>query len=161
MTIGFGIDCTAEHSKDCVCKEQIDRSQHNAADQAHHHSVANTLLCLADLILPKADADKCTAAITDHDCNGQRDHRQWKNNRVGGIAVGAKIGRICNENLIYDIVQRADQQRNNARDRIFLHQPSDALRAKELIRAFHEIHLTFKFLDKQNNEQPPCNRFYA
>ena len=110
MTIGFGIDCTAEHSEDDVCKDQIDRSQHNAADQTHHNSVANALLCLADLILPKADADKGTAAITDHNCDGQRNHRQRKNNRVGGIAVGAKIGRICNKNLIHDIIQCADQE---------------------------------------------------
>ena len=43
------------------------------------------------------------------------------------------------------VIQCADQQRNNARDRILLHQLADAFRAKKLIGIFHGIHLTFPF----------------
>ena len=145
MTIGFGIDCTAEHSEDDVCKDQIDRSQHNAADQTHYNSVANALLCLADLILPKADADEGTAAVAHHDGDGQRHHRQREHHRVGGVAVGPQIVGVGNEDLVHDVVQCADQQRNNARNRILLHQLSDAFRAEKFIGTFHGIHLTFPF----------------
>ena len=46
-------------------------------------------------------------------------------------------------------------------DRIFLHQPANALRAKKLIGTFHGIHLYLSILRQKNNGQPSCNRFYA
>ena len=149
MTVGFGIDRSAEHGKNGVRKNQIERGQHNAADQTHHHRIADAPLCLGDLVLSKADADESAAAVTDHHRNGQRHHRKREHDRVGGVAVGAKIAGVCNEDLVYNVVQRTHQQRNNARDRILLHQLADALRAKELIGTFHGIHLTFPFWDKQ------------
>ena len=39
-----------------------------------HHRVAHALLCAVHLVLPKADADEGTAAVTDHDRDGQRHH---------------------------------------------------------------------------------------
>ena len=162
MVIGLGVDRSAEHGKNGIRKNQIERRQHNADDQTHDHRVADAPLCFGDLVLPKADADEGAAAVADHHRDRQRHHRQGKHNGVGGIAVRAKIAGVGNKDLVHDVVQCADQQRNNARDRILLHQLADALRAKELIGTFHGIHLYLSILgQKKHNGQPSCNRFYA
>ena len=146
--IGLGVDCSAEHGKNGVRKNQVERGQHNAADQTHDHCIADAPLCFGDLVLPKADADEGAAAITDHHGNGQRYHRQGENDRIGGVAIRAEIAGVCNKDLVHDVVQRTHQQRNNARDRILLHQLADAFRAEKLIGTFHGIHLTFPFWGK-------------
>ena len=108
--------------------------------------IADAPLCLGNFVLPKADADERAAAVTDHHRNGQCHHRQGKYNGVGGVAVGAQIAGVCNKDLVYDVVQRTHQQRNDARDRVFLHQLADALRAEKLIGTFHGIHLYLSIL---------------
>ena len=143
MMVGLGVHRAAEHGQNGIGKEQVDGREHKAADHAQHHRVAHALLCAVHFVLPKADADEGTAAVTDHDRDGQRHHREREHHRVGGIAVGAEVAGIGNEDLVHDVVQCADQQRNNARDRIAPHQLADALRAEKLIGMFHRIHLTF------------------
>ena len=101
--------------------------------------------CLGDFVLPEADADEGAATVTNHHGDGQSHHRQGEHNGVGGVAVGAQIAGVCNKDLVHDVVQRTHQQRNNARDRILLHQLADAFRAEKLIGTFHGIHLTFPF----------------
>ena len=145
MMIGLGVDRSAEHGENGICKDQIHSGQNDAADQTHHHRVANAPPCLGDFVLAKADADKGAAAVTDHHGNGQRHHRKREHDRIGGVAVGAEVAGICNKDLVHDVVQCADQQRNNARNRILLHQLSDAFRAEKFIGTFHGIHLTFPF----------------
>ena len=129
--------------------------QYNAADQTQHYCVANAALCLGDFVLPKADADEGAAAVTDHYGNGQRYHRQGENDRIGGVAIRAKIAGVCNKDLVHDVVQRTYKQRNNARDRVFLHQLADALRAKELIGTFHGIHLYLSILGQTKTTGSP------
>ena len=138
-----------------ILKNQIERRQHNAADQTHHYRVADAPLCLGDFVLPEADADEGAATVTNHHGDGQSHHRQGEHNGVGGVAVGAQIAGVCNKDLVHDVVQRTHQQRNNARDRILLHQLADALRAKELIGTFHGIHLTFPFWGKKKTTSSP------
>ena len=145
VVVGLGVHRSAEHGKNGVRKNQIERGQHNAADQTHHHRIADAPLCLGDLVLPKADTDKGAAAVTDHHGNSQCHNRQGEHDGVGGVAVGAQIAGVCNKDLIHDVIQCADQQRNDARDRILLHQLADAFRAEKLIGTFHGIHLTFPF----------------
>ena len=146
--IGLGVHRSAEQGKNGVRKNQIEDGQHNATDQTHDHCVAYAALCLGDFVLSKADADEGAAAVTDHHGNGQRHHRHGEHNRVGGVAVGAQIAGVGNKDLVHDVVQRTHQQRNNARDRILLHQLADAFRAKKLIGIFHGIHLAFPFWGK-------------
>ena len=146
VVVGLGVHRSAEHGKNVVRKNQIERGQHNTADQTHHHRIADAPLCLGDLVLPKADADEGAATVTDHDCDCQRYHRQGKNDRIGGVAIRAEIAGVCNKDLIHDVIQCADQQRNNARDRILLHQLADAFRAEKLIGTFHGIHLYLSIL---------------
>ena len=136
-----------------ILKNQIERRQHNAADQTHHYRVADAPLCLWDFVLPEADADEGAATVTDHHGDGQSHHRQGEHNGVGGVAVGAKIAGVCNKDLVHDVVQRTHQQRNNARDRILLHQLADALRAKELIGTFHGIHLYLSILGQKKTQR--------
>ena len=153
--IGLGIHRSAEHGKNIVCKDQIESRQHDAADQTHDHCIADAPLCLGNLVLPKADADESAAAVTDHHRNSQRHHCQREHNRVGGVAVRAQIAGVCNKDLVHDVIQRADQQRNNARDRVFLHQLADAFRAKELIGTFHGIHLYLSILGQTKTTGSP------
>ena len=103
------------------------------------------LPCLGNLVLPKADTDEGAAAVTDHHGNSQCHNRKREHNGVGGVAIRAQIAGVCNKDLVHDVIQCADQKRNNARDRILLHQLADALRAEKLIGTFHGIHLTFPF----------------
>ena len=102
--IGLGVDRSAEHGENGICKDQIHSGQNDAADQTHHHRVANASLCLGNFVLAKADADEGAAAITDHDCDCQRYHRQGENNRICGVAVGAQIAGVCNKDLVHDVV---------------------------------------------------------
>lgn len=148
VVVGLGVHRSAEHGENVVRKNQIERSQHNAADQTHHHRIADAPPCLGNFVLSKADTDEGAAAVTDHHGNSQRYHRQGKNDRIGGVAIRAKIAGVCNKDLVHDVIQCADQKRNNARDRILLHQLADAFRAEELIGTFHGIHLTFPFWGK-------------
>ena len=149
VVIGLGVDRSTEHGENGICKDQIHSSQNDAADQTHHHRIPDAPLCLGNFVLPKADADEGAAAVTDHHGNGQCHHRQGEHHRVGSVAVRAQIAGVGNKDLVHDVIQRTHQQRNNARDRILLHQFADALRAKKLIGTFHGIHLTFPFWDKK------------
>ena len=155
VVIGLSVHRSAEHGQNGVRKNQIEHCQHDAADQTHDHRVAYAALCLGDLVLSKADADEGAAAITDHDCDCQRHHRQGENDRIGGVAIRAKIAGVCNKDLVHDIIQRTHQQRNNARDRVFLHQLADALRAEKLIGVFHGIHLYLSILGQTKTTGSP------
>ena len=64
--------------------------------------------------------------IGEEDDDRQRDDRQREYHRVGGVAVGAEIIGVRNKDLIDDIVQRADQEGDDAWDRVFTHELSDA-----------------------------------
>ena len=110
VVIGLGVHRSAEQGENGVRKNQIERGQHNAADQTHHHCVADAPLCLGDFVLTKADADESAAAVTDHHRNSQRHHRQREHNGVGSVAVGAQIAGVCNKDLVHDVIQRAHQQ---------------------------------------------------
>ena len=104
------IDRTAEHGDDGVCKNQIDSRQDQTADHRHDDRIAHALLCSIGIPSAQADADKGTAAVTDHDRNRQGNHRQWEYDGIGRIAIGAKITGIGNEDLVNDVVQGAHQQ---------------------------------------------------
>ena len=133
----------------------IDDRQQDAAHQTYDDSIAYAPLCFKDFILPKTDADKGTAAVTDHDRNSQCHNRKREHDGVGGVAVGAQIAGVCNKDLVHDVIQCADQKRNNARDRILLHQLADALRAEKLIGAFHGIHLYLSILGQTKTTGSP------
>ena len=155
VVVGFGVDRSAEHGENVVRKNQIERRQHNAADQTHHHRIADAPPCLGNFVLSKADADKSAAAVTDHHGNSQCHNRKREHNGVGGVAVRAKIAGVCNKDLVHDVIQCADQKRNNARDRILLHQLADALRAEKLIGTFHGIHLYLSILGQTKTTGSP------
>jgi len=83
-------------------------------------------------------AHKRAAAVAYH--NGYRKgyDRQRKDYGVGGVAVRAEIGGICDEYLVYYIIERRDEQGNHAGHRIFAHEPAELfLPEKSLIVIFH------------------------
>ena len=75
----------------------------------------------------EADADIGAAAVADHGGDGERDDRQWEHDAVGRVAVGTEIARVGDEELVDDVVQRADEQRQDAWQREFAHQRADRL----------------------------------
>ena len=44
VVVGFGVHRSAEHGQNGVRKNQIERGQHNAADQTQHHCIADAPL---------------------------------------------------------------------------------------------------------------------
>ena len=111
VVVGLGVDRSAEHGKNGVRKHQIERGQHNAADQTQHHRIADAPLCLGDFVLPKADADEGAAAITDHHAIASATTVRGENDRIGGVAIRAEIAGVGNKDLVHDVVQRTHQQR--------------------------------------------------
>ena len=124
---GSVIDPPAKQCQDRVHENQVNRGEHNTADDAEQHRIANAFVRVFFPVRAKAKADKSTAAIADHDGHGKRQHGQRENNRIGSVAVGAQIVCIGDKDLIHDIIQRSDQQRNHTRDCIPAHQPADFL----------------------------------
>lgn len=76
-----------------------------APAHTQHDGAANASVCILSLSRAEADADKDTAAVADHHRHGQRYHRQWKDHRVGGVAIEAQMGGVGNEDLVHNVVQ--------------------------------------------------------
>ena len=124
---GLRIDRAAEHGNDLRLEDQIDRGQNETADNAHDDGVAHALFCCFFFLLAKADADERAASVADHDSDRQRYDSEREYHGVGGISVGAEIAGVGNKDLVNDVIERADQKRDDARDRILPHQLPDAL----------------------------------
>ena len=101
----------------------------------------------------QTDADEHAAAVADHRGDGQRNHRQRENDGVGRVAVGAEIIRVGDENLIDDVVQRADEQRNDARQREPAREAADFFRAEEGVGLRFHLFLSFQ---QSKKHMPPC-----
>ena len=128
---------SSEHGDNVGRKEQIQRGQHQAAGQGHHHGAADAALCVLLFAFSQADADKGAAAVAHHDRNGQRHHGQREHHRVGCIAVGAQVAGVGDEDLVDNVVKRADQKGNDAGNGVSLHQLSHTFRSQELMAMFH------------------------
>ena len=130
---GFLVDRAAEHGDDAVGKDEIHDGQDEAACHGQHNGVADAALGLADFASAQRHADKSAAAVADHDGDRQRHDCQRKHDGVGGVAVRAEIAGVGDEDLVNDVIQRAHQQRDDARNGVLPHQPAHALRPQELI----------------------------
>ena len=75
----------------------------------------------------QADADEGAAAISHQNGDRQSHHRQREDYRIGGVAVGAEITGVGNEDLVHDVVKGAHQQGNDAGDGVLPHQSPDLL----------------------------------
>ena len=64
-------------------------------------------------------------AVANHDGNRQGNDRKREYYRISSIAIGAKIGCVCDKNLVDDIVKCTDQKRDDTGNRIFPHQLTD------------------------------------
>ena len=80
-------------------------------------------MCVTHFVAAKTDADKCAAAIANHNSNSQCNYRQWKYHRVGCVAVGAEITGVGDKYLINDIVERRYHERDYSGYGVFQHQP--------------------------------------
>ena len=121
------VDAAAEHGQDRILKDQIDGRQHDAGDDAQPDGISDAAVGILPAIRAQADADERAASVADHHGNGQRHHRQREHHRIGGVAVGAQIAGVGDEDLVDDVVQRRHQQGNDARNGILAHQRADPL----------------------------------
>ena len=128
MGEGLLVDASAEERQNRVHEQQVQRRQNDACNQTERDGVAYGSMRLVCPTLAEFDADVSAGAVANHDRHGQRDDRQRKHDRIGGVAVGAEIVRVGNENLVYDIVQRGDQQRDDTGNGVFPHELSYRLR---------------------------------
>ena len=132
----FGIDGPAEHCNDLIAENQINRAQHQTADNGHYNGVSDTLFGGIRLFSSETQADKSTAAVTDHHCNSQCDDCQGKHNGICGVPIRTKVSGIRDEDLVNDIVESPDKKGNNTGNRIFSHQLADMPFPKEMIWFF-------------------------
>ena len=91
------VDLSAEQGQHWLLKGQIDCRQNQAGDDTQQDRTADALVGGLLIVPSQADADKRTAAVSNHHGNGQRHYRQRKNHGVGSVAVGTKIFRIGNK----------------------------------------------------------------
>ena len=119
---GLFIDRAAEQGQQRIPEQQIAGGQHKAGGHTAQHGAADASAGVLRLLTAQTKADEGAAAVADHHGHGQRDHRQGKHHRIGGVAVGAEVAGIGDENLVDDIIQRRHQQRDHAGESVFPHQ---------------------------------------
>ena len=127
----------AEHSDDRVGKQQIHRREHHARRDAEHHGVGNAAPGGVRLPAAKVDAHKGAAAVADHHRQRQRHDRERKDDGVGRVSERAEVVGVRDEELVDDVIQRADQQRDDAGHGIAPHERADALGPQKLIVCVH------------------------
>ena len=127
------IDRTAEHSNHRIAEYQIDSAEDQAADDRHQDGIADASLCLIGFPSAEAQADESAAAVTDHHSDCQRYDRQRKYDRICGISVRAEIACIGDEDLVNNVVERADEQRDDTGNSIFPHKPAHRFAPQKLI----------------------------
>ena len=117
----------AEHGDDRIGKNEIQRRKQHAARHRQHDRIADAFLRLPHFTLAERNADEGAAAVADHHRDGKRHHCERENDGIRRVAVGAEIARVGDKDLVDDVVQRAHQQRGDARDGVAPHQRADAL----------------------------------
>ena len=85
----FRIDRAAEHGNDAVRENEVQRRQNKAACYGQYDGVADAASGVIYFVPAQRHADEGTAAVADHDRDGQRHHRQRENHGIGRVAVGA------------------------------------------------------------------------
>ena len=129
---------SAENSQKRIAQQQVDRHQDKARGHGQHNGISRAARGVLRPPLPETQADEGAAAVADHDGDGQRDDRHREGDGIGRIAERAEVGSIGDEDLIDNVIQRADQQRYDARHRITTHELSDrCFRQKAMFRVFH------------------------
>ena len=124
---GLLVHRAAEHRDDSVGEDEVQRREHKAARDRQYDRAADALSCLSHFALAERNADERAAAVADHHRDGKRHHRERENDGIRRVAVGAEIARVGDKDLVDDVVQRAHQQRGDARDGVAPHQRADAL----------------------------------
>ena len=134
---GLLVHRAAEHRDDSVGEDEVQRREHKAARDRQYDRAADALFCLSHLALAERNADERAAAVADHHGDGERHDRERKDDGIGRVAVGTEVACVGDENLVDDVIERADEQRDDARDGIAPHELSHALRPQKLICVFH------------------------
>ena len=137
---GLLVDPPAEHGENRVLEEEVEGGEDQTGGQAEYHGVADAAARPLVLAGPQADANQSTAAVADEHGNGQSYHGQGKHHRVGGVTVGAQIGRVGDEDLVHDVVQGCYQQGYDAGHGVPGHQRPDGVGDQEGIGALFLFH---------------------
>ena len=90
-------------------------------------------MCVLVGTASQRNTHKRTAAVADKHGKAKGNHRQRENDSIRRVAIRAEVAGVCDKNLIYNIIERTDQKRDDTRDGILLHQPPNRLRPQKLI----------------------------
>lgn len=103
-------------------ENEINQREQNAAGNAEHNWVAYAARGVFRVLFTERNAYKGAAAVAYHYGDAERYYREREYNRIGGVSVGSQVVGIGDEDLINDVIERADQKRNYARNRVFPHE---------------------------------------
>jgi len=134
QAVGLLVHPTAERGDEAILEEQVRRRQSQADADRQQDGVPDAPVRLFPVLRAKPDADVGAAAVAHHHGNGQRRHRKREYDRVRGVPVRAEIVRVGNIDLVDNVVERADQQGNDAGDRKAAHQLAEAFLFQERVR---------------------------
>lgn len=154
MMKGLLIHPSAKKRQKRLLKAQVEHRQQQSGGYCEDDRTGNAFLRVFPALGAKANADIGAAAITDHHRDCQRHHRQREHHRIGSIAERTEIACIGNENLVHNIIQRLDQQRDHTGDRISSHQNADFFLDQKGISIFHPIS------SLQNKKNAGCPAFF-
>ena len=135
------IDDSAEQRQKSIRKAEIDNHQHDADRRGKNHGIADILSRFLALFAAQSHGNHGAAAVAYHDGQRQGNDRQREYDRIRCIAIRTEFRRICNKDLIDDVIQCTDQQRHHAWNCILAHQFSKWLRFQKSILIFHKKNL--------------------
>ena len=151
---GLCIDPPAEQGEQHVFQQQVNHRDSNADGDAEDNRIPHGALRVFGPPRTETQRDIGARAVTDHDRKGKRNDRHRVDDGIRGISVASQIRCVGDKELIDDVIQRRDQQGNDAGDGVSAHQNADALRLQKAVGLlFHGKHTSTKQNEK---EQHPC-----
>ena len=123
--------CCTEQRQDRIDPYQKNHQQHNAHNGHHGDGIAHALLRLFDISLSQLQTQIGRTAVTDHQGKRQR------NDGNGKYHIRRTVAEIAHapadKDLVYNVIKRVHQQRNDAGNGELCDQAPNGLRGK---RAF-------------------------
>ena len=131
----------------CRTKEKHHRAQKklngNAEDHTedcqHGDGVSNIRFCVLRLSSAHAEIEVCSTADAAEQTDGCADHTERK--RYVGRCVSEYADAVTDKELVYHVIEGADEHRDDARNRKTPQKSADRFRAERIFGRFHRGYL--------------------
>ena len=127
----------------CRTKEKHHRAQKklngNAEDCQHGDGVSNIRFCVLRLSSAHAEIEVCSTADAAEQTDGCADHTERK--RYVGRCVSEYADAVTDKELVYHVIEGADEHRDDARNRKTPQKSADRFRAERIFGRFHRGYL--------------------